>query len=214
MTKKTRLQEIISRLYRQYPDSDCTLSYASDPWRLMVGAILAAQCTDLRVNVVTPALFEKYPDVFAMAEASPEDILPLIKSCGLGGSKSRSITAAARVIVANYGGRVPDTIDELVKLPGIGRKIANLVAGDCFGHPAVVIDTHAKRLLYRMGITDSDSPDKIEQEVRTLLDGADGSGLCHRLVDHGRAVCRAQNPMCGECCVRDVCKRQGVAEKE
>ncbi len=205
MTQGQRFSEIYSRLLELYPDSECSLDNRQDPWRLLVGAILATQCTDKRVNQVTPALFDAYPDVFAMAGATVEQVLPYVKTCGMSNRKPHSLVFSARVLVDKYGGRVPDSIDELVQLPGVGRKIANLVVGDCYGKPAVVIDTHAKRLLYRMGITDNTSPDRIEMDVRELLQGEDGSGLCHRLVDHGRAVCTARSPGCQTCGLADIC---------
>ncbi len=208
MTKAQRLQAIYSRLLELYPDSECSLDHHTDPWRLLVGAILATQCTDKRVNQVTPALFADYPDVFSMAEATPEDIFPYVHTCGLSNRKPVSIVMSARAIVDKHGGIVPDSIEELLELHGVGRKIANLVVGDCYGQPAVVVDTHAKRLLYRMGITDNTNPDKIEMDVRALLGGADGSALCHRLVDHGRAVCTARTPSCDSCGLSDICSRR------
>lgn len=208
MTGRQRLSEIYRRLLELYPDSECSLDNRQDPWRLLVGAILATQCTDKRVNQVTPALFDAYPDVFAMSQATPEEVLPYVKTCGLSNRKPYSLVLSARELVGKYDGRVPDTIEELVQLPGVGRKIANLVVGDCYGKPAVVIDTHAKRLLYRMGITDNTSPDRIEMDIRELLQGADGSGLCHRLVDHGRAVCTARSPGCQTCGLADICLKR------
>lgn len=208
MTGRHRLSEIYRRLLELYPDSECSLDNRQDPWRLLVGAILATQCTDKRVNEVTPALFDAYLDVFAMSQATPEEVLPYVKTCGLSNRKPYSLVLSARELVDKYDGRVPDTIEELVQLPGVGRKIANLVVGDCYGKPAVVIDTHAKRLLYRMGITDNTSPDKIEMDVRVLLQGEDGSGLCHRLVDHGRAVCTARSPACLSCGLADICLKR------
>lgn len=208
MTGRQRLSEIYRRLLELYPDSECSLDNRQDPWRLLVGAILATQCTDKRVNQVTPALFDAYPDVFAMSQATPEQVLPYVKTCGLSNRKPYSLVLSARELVGKYDGRVPDTIEELVQLPGVGRKIANLVVGDCYGKPAVVIDTHAKRLLYRMGITDNTSPDRIEMDVGELLQGEDGSGLCHRLVDHGRAVCTARSPGCQTCGLADICLKR------
>lgn len=208
MTRSERLQAVYDRLMTLYPDSECSLDNHTDPWRLLVGAILATQCTDKRVNAVTPALFADYPDVFAMAKATPEDILPYVHTCGLSNRKPVSIVMCARTIVEQHNGQVPDSIEELLKCHGVGRKIANLIVGDCYGQPAVVVDTHAKRLLFRMGITDNTNPDKIEMDVRKLLKGADGSALCHRLVDHGRAVCTARNPQCQRCGLSDVCKKR------
>ena len=208
MTKAQRLQAIYSKLMEIYPDSECSLDHHTDPWRLLVGAILATQCTDKRVNAVTPDLFADYPDVFAMAKATPEDIFPYVHTCGLSNRKPVSIVMSARAIVDQYQGVVPDTIEELLALHGVGRKIANLVVGDCYGKPAVVVDTHAKRLLYRMGLTDSTNPDRIEMDIRALLKGKDGSPLCHRLVEHGRAVCTARNPNCANCGLQDICKKR------
>ncbi len=214
MTKKKLALEIIERLKKEYPDADCTLDY-NEAWKLLVSVRLAAQCTDARVNIVVEKLYEKYPDVNALAEASPEEIEQIVKPCGLGHSKARDISACMRILRDQYGGKVPESFDELLKLPGVGRKSANLIMGDVFGKPAIVTDTHCIRLVNRMGLVeDCKDPKKVEMALWKIIPPEEGSDFCHRLVWHGRDVCTARTkPHCDRCCVRDLCKRQGV-EKE
>lgn len=211
MTKKQRTLEIIRRLKEEYPQSDCTLDY-DEAWKLLVSVRLAAQCTDARVNVVVEKLYEKFPDVNALAEAPVEEIEKLVRPCGLGNSKARDISACMKMLRDRYGGRVPDSMEELLSLPGVGRKSANLIMGDVFGKPAIVTDTHCIRLVNRMGIVDGiKEPGKVEKALWKLVPPEEGNDFCHRLVDHGRAVCTARtNPFCERCCLSDVCGKVGV----
>lgn len=207
MTKKQRALEIIDRLKKEYPDADCTLDY-DDAWKLLVSVRLAAQCTDARVNIVVKDLFAKYPSPQALAEASPEEIEEIVKPCGLGKSKARDIHKCMKMLVEEYDGQVPEDFDKLLKLPGVGRKSANLIMGDVFGRPAIVTDTHCIRLTNRMGLVDGiKEPAKVEKELRKIIPGEEGSDFCHRLVYHGRAVCTARNPKCEQCCLAQVCKK-------
>lgn len=211
MTKKELALEIIERLRKEYPDADCTLDY-DEAWKLLVSVRLAAQCTDARVNVVVEKLYEKYPDVNALAEATPEQIEEIVRPCGLGKSKARDISACMRMIRDDYNGNVPETFDELMKLPGVGRKSANLIMGDVFGKPAIVTDTHCIRLTNRMGLVDGiKDPKKVEMELWKIIPPKEGSDFCHRLVCHGREVCTARTvPYCDKCCLKDICPKVGV----
>lgn len=205
--------EIIERLKKEYPDAGCTLDY-DHAWKLLVSVRLAAQCTDARVNVIVEKLYEKYPDVDALAAAQPEEIEAIVKPCGLGKSKARDISACMRILKEQYGGKVPDDFDALLKLPGVGRKSANLIMGDVFGKPAIVTDTHCIRLTNRMGLVDGvKDPKKVEMELWKIIPPEEGSDFCHRLVYHGRDVCTARTaPYCDRCCLADICARSGVAE--
>lgn len=210
MTKKQRAREIISRLKKEYPDTDCTLEY-DQAWKLLVSVRLAAQCTDARVNVVVEKLYEKFPDVNALAAAPVEEIEEIVHPCGLGNSKARDISACMKVLRDEYGGNVPDDFDKLLALPGVGRKSANLIMGDVFGKPAIVTDTHCIRLANRMGLVDVKEPAKVEQELWKLIPPEEGNDFCHRLVDHGRAVCTARTkPYCDKCCLLGICKQVGI----
>ena len=211
MTKKELALEVIRRLKKAYPDADCTLDY-DDAWKLLVSVRLAAQCTDARVSVVVQDLYARYPDMEALAEASPEDIEEIVRPCGLGKSKARDISACMRMLVNEYGGKVPEDFDELLKLPGVGRKSANLIVGDVFGKPAIVTDTHCIRLANRIGLVDSlKDPKKVEFALREIIPPEEGNALCHRLVLHGREVCSARTkPFCGNCCLADVCISAGT----
>ena len=175
---------------------------------------LAAQCTDARVNVVVEKLYEKYPDVKALAAAPVEDIEAIVKPCGLGHSKARDISACMKVLEEKYGGNVPTTFDELLALPGVGRKSANLIMGDVFGKPAIVTDTHCIRLVNRMGLVDGiKDPKRVEMALWKLIPPEEGSDFCHRLVNHGREVCTARTkPYCDRCCLKDICAKNGVEE--
>lgn len=208
MTKKQRALEIIERLKNEYPDADCTLEY-DEAWKLLVSVRLAAQCTDARVNVVVEGLFEKYPCVNALAEAEVSDIERIVHPCGLGNSKARDISACMKMLRDEYDGKVPDDFDALLRLPGVGRKSANLVMGDVFGKPAIVTDTHCIRLVNRMGLVDGvKEPAKVEKELWKLIPPEEGSSFCHRLVSHGREICTARTtPHCEICCLRDICKK-------
>lgn len=211
MTKKQRALEIIKRLKAEYPDAGCTLDY-EDAWKLLVSVRLAAQCTDERVNKIVPALYEKYPDVGSLAEAPVEEIEKIVKPCGLGASKARDISACMKMLRDWYDCHVPDTMEELLKLPGVGRKSANLIMGDVYGKPAIVTDTHCIRLCNRMGLVDNiKEPKKVEMALWKIIPPEEGSDLCHRLVYHGRAVCTARTkPYCDRCCLADVCKKIGI----
>lgn len=211
MTKKQRALEIIEQLKKEYPDAGCTLDY-DQAWKLLVSVRLAAQCTDARVNIVVEKLYEKFPDVYALAEAPVEEIEAIVKPCGLGHSKARDISACMKILRDKYHGKVPDDFDELLSLPGVGRKSANLVMGDVFGKPAIVTDTHCIRLVNRMGLVDGiKEPAKVEKELWKIIPAEEGSDFCHRLVCHGREICTARtHPYCEKCCVNDICKKVGV----
>lgn len=215
MTKKQRALEIIERLKKEYPETDCTLDY-DQAWKLLVSVRLAAQCTDARVNVVVEKLYERFPDVNALAEADVDEIEKIVHPCGLGNSKARDISACMKVLRDEYGGNVPDDFDKLLALPGVGRKSANLIMGDVFGKPAIVTDTHCIRLVNRMGLVDGlKEPAKVEKALRGLIPPEEGNDFCHRLVDHGRAVCTARTkPYCDRCCLRGICKQVGVDRRQ
>ena len=215
MTKEKLTLEIIDRLKKEYPDAGCTLDY-DQAWKLLVSVRLAAQCTDARVNVVVEKLYEKFPDVKALAEASVEEIEEIVKPCGLGHSKARDISACMKILWEQYGGKVPDSFEELLKLPGVGRKSANLIMGDVFGKPAIVTDTHCIRLVNRMGLVDNiKEPKKVEMALWKIIPPEEGSDFCHRLVYHGRDVCTARTaPFCEKCCLKDICEKNGVEKKE
>ena len=211
MRKKELAKEVIARLKEEYPDAGCTLDY-DQAWKLLVSVRLAAQCTDARVNVVVEELYAKYPDVNALAEATPEEIEKIVKPCGLGKSKAREISACMKILRDEYGGNVPDDFDALLKLPGVGRKSANLIMGDVFGKPAIVTDTHCIRLVNRIGLVDGiKEPKKVEMALWKIVPPEEGSDFCHRLVYHGREVCTARTkPHCEQCCLEDICKKKGV----
>ena len=207
MTKKQRAEKIIELLEKEYPLADCTLDY-DEAWKLLVSVRLAAQCTDARVNVVVKDLFAKYPSPAALAAATPEEIEEIVKPCGLGKSKARDIHKCMTTLVEQYNGPVPDDFDKLLKLPGVGRKSANLIMGDVFGKPAIVTDTHCIRLTNRMGLVDGiKDPKKVEMALWKIIPGEKGSDFCHRLVNHGREVCTARKAYCEKCCLQEVCKK-------
>ncbi|MCD8121503.1 MAG: endonuclease III [Clostridiales bacterium] len=211
MTKEERTLEIIRLLKAEYPDADCTLDY-EEAWKLLVSVRLAAQCTDERVNQIVPKLYAKFPDVAALADAPVEEIEAIVKPCGLGRSKARDISTCMKMLRDEYGGRVPDEFEQLLKLPGVGRKSANLIMGDVFGKPAIVTDTHCIRLVNRMGLVDHiREPKKVEMALWKLVPPEEGSDFCHRLVWHGRAVCTARTkPYCDKCCLNAVCEKVDV----
>lgn len=204
MTDKEKALKAVEALEKEYPEAVCSLVY-DEPLQLLIATRLAAQCTDKRVNMVTPALFEKFETAKDFAEAEVSDVEELIRSCGLYKTKARDIVAMCKMLCEKYNGVVPDTIEELVKLPGVGRKTANLVVGDIFGKPAVVVDTHCIRLTSRLGFHEIKGPVKIEKILKNLLPPEKSNDFCHRLVLHGRAVCDARNPKCEECCMKDFC---------
>ena len=211
MTEKELALEVVRRLAEEYPDADCTLDY-DDAWKLLVSVRLAAQCTDARVNVVVQDLYKKVPDVNALAEAEVSEIEEIVHPCGLGPSKARDISACMKVLRDKYDGRVPETFEELLALPGVGRKSANLVMGDVFGKPAIVTDTHCIRLCNRIGLVhDMKEPKKVEMALWKIVPPEEGNLLCHRFVEHGRAVCTARtHPYCDRCCLADICEKNGV----
>ncbi|MDD6225110.1 MAG: endonuclease III [bacterium] len=207
MTKKEIALKAVEALKAEYPNAICTLQY-SDPLQLLIATRLAAQCTDARVNIVTPALFERYKTVDDFADSTPEEVAEYIKSCGLYKTKSKDIVLMARAIRDNFGGKVPDNLDDLTTLPGIGRKTANLIMGDVFGKPAVVVDTHFMRITRRLGLHNLTDQKKIEFAMRELLPPEESNDFCHRVVLHGRAVCTARNPKCQTCCMHSFCDGQ------
>lgn len=207
LTKKQIAINAVEALKNEYPDARCSLTY-SDPLQLLIATRLSAQCTDARVNTVTPALFERFKNVDDFADATPDEVAEYIKSCGLYKTKSKDIVNLAKMLRNEFSGIVPDNIDDLTKLPGIGRKTANLVCGDIFGKPAVVVDTHCIRITHRLGLHDLKDREKIEFALRDLLPPEESNDFCHRIVLHGRAVCTARNPKCEVCCMNNFCKKK------
>ena len=211
MQKKELALQVIERLKKEYPDTGCSLDY-DDAWKLLVSVRLAAQCTDARVNVVVQDLYREFPDVDALADADVEEIERIVKPCGLGHSKARDISACMKMLKEKYQGKVPEDFDALLELPGVGRKSANLVMGDVFGQPAIVTDTHCIRLANRIGLVDGiREPKKVEMALWKLIPPEESNDFCHRLVDHGRAVCTARTaPYCDRCCLNDICNTAGI----
>ncbi len=204
MQPEKYIGEIIRLLEQDYPEAYCSLSYLKD-YELLFSARLSAQCTDERVNKVTPAFYKTYPTLDAIAEADIPVVEEYIRSCGFYHTKARDIVGAAQMILKDFGGHVPDTMENLLKLPGVGRKTANLILGDVFNKPAVVVDTHCIRLTNRIGLVDTKDPVKIEKALVELLPPEKSSDFCHRLVLHGRAVCPARKPKCDLCSIREYC---------
>ena len=210
MTKKKIALSAVEALKKEYPDAKCSLDYET-PLQLLVATRLSAQCTDARVNLVTPALFARFPDAESLAGAEVSEVAEYIKSCGLYKTKSKDLVAMAKMLVSDFGSEVPDNIDDLTKLPGIGRKTANLICGDVYGKPAVVVDTHCIRITTRLGLHKETDQRKIENALRKLLPPEESNDFCHRIVLHGRAVCTARSPKCKDCCMNGFC-RMGVKE--
>lgn len=210
MTKKEIALLAVEALKKEYPDAKCSLDYET-PLQLLVATRLSAQCTDARVNLVTPALFARFPDAESLAGAEVSEVAEYIKSCGLYKTKSKDLVAMAKMLVSDFGSEVPDNIDDLTKLPGIGRKTANLICGDVYGKPAVVVDTHCIRITTRLGLHKETDQRKIENALRKLLPPEESNDFCHRIVLHGRAVCTARSPKCKDCCMNGFC-RMGVKE--
>ena len=208
MRKKDLALEVIKRLKTEYPDTDCTLDY-DQAWKLLVSVRLAAQCTDARVNVVVQDLYAKYPTMDALANGEVSDIEAIVRPCGLGKGKARDINACMKMLIDTYGGKVPDNMTDLLKLPGVGRKSANLIMGDVYGQPAIVTDTHCIRLSNRIGLVDGiKDPKKVEMALWKIIPPEESNNFCHRLVDHGRAVCTARTtPFCDRCVLNDICKK-------
>lgn len=209
MTKKERALKAVEILKNEYPDALCSLT-ASNPFELLVAVRLSAQCTDARVNLVTPALFAKYKTLDDYANADIKDVEELVKSCGFYKNKASSIIGMAKMIRDDFGGTVPDNIDDLVKLPGVGRKTANLIVGDVYGKESIVVDTHMIRISNRIGLVSVKDPVKIEMALKKIIPPEEGSDFCHRIVLFGRDTCSARKPKCGECPMYDNCKRIGV----
>ncbi len=205
-----RAGRIAATLARLYPEARVTLDFKT-PWQLLAATILSAQCTDERVNVVTPALFRRYPDPQATAAADVRDLERLVVTTGFFRQKARSLKAAAKQIVERYRGEVPASMDELVKLPGVGRKTANVVLGHAFGIPGIAVDTHVRRVAYRLGLTRESDPNKIEADLRELLPPEQWTAFSMRLILHGRRVCVARKPRCAECALLADCPRTGVS---
>lgn len=198
--------EVIQRLKLEYPEAKCTLDY-DKAWQLLISVRLAAQCTDARVDMITPKLYERFPTVASLAEADVAEIEAIVRPCGLGPSKARDISRCMKVLHEKYGGQVPDNFEELLSLPGVGRKSANLIMGDVFGKPAIVTDTHCIRLCNLIGLVNNiKDPAKVERELWKIIPPDEGNDLCHRFVIHGRAVCVARRPKCERCCLNDICR--------
>lgn len=209
MTKKELARLAVDALKAEYPDAICSLEY-QDPLQLLIATRLSAQCTDARVNLVTPGLFARFPTLEAFCDGTEEEIGELIRSCGFYNTKSKDILGMCRMIRDQFGGVVPDTIEDLTKLPGVGRKTANLIVGDIYHKPAVVTDTHCIRITGRLGLTKNTAPEKVEQDLRAVLPPEESNDFCHRLVLHGRAVCTARKALCENCCMASFCKKAGV----
>ncbi|MCI7107344.1 MAG: endonuclease III [Lachnospiraceae bacterium] len=209
MKKKELALEVIKRLKEAYPVAKCSLDY-NEAWKLLVSVRLAAQCTDARVNIVVEKLYEKFPDINALADAPVEEIEEIVHPCGLGKSKARDISACMKILRDTYDCQVPDDFDKLLALPGVGRKSANLIIGDVFGKPAIVTDTHCIRLCNRIGLVDQlKDPKKVEMALWKIIPPEEGNDLCHRFVLHGREICTARTtPYCDHCCLQDICKKR------
>ena len=211
---KKRLGALAVELFeKEYTGAVCSLDYKQgDAFQLLIATRLSAQCTDARVNIVTPKLFERFPDPETMAKADVREVEEYIKTCGLYKTKAADLVGIGKMLMEDFGGVVPDTIEELTKLPGVGRKTANLVVGDIYGKPAVVTDTHVIRLCNRLGFVKTTDPLKVEKEMREILPLDKSNGFCHRAVLHGRAVCTARKAYCENCCLADICEKH-IAKK-
>jgi endonuclease-3 len=207
MTKKQIALNAVEALRKEYPDAICSLT-ADTPFELLIATRLSAQCTDARVNLVTPALFEKYRTLEDYAQADSEDIAEIIHSCGFFRQKSKDIVGVAHKILADFDGNVPDNIEDLTTLPGVGRKTANLICGDVYGKPAIVADTHLIRISNRLGLVATKDPYKVEIELKKLLPPEESNDFCHRAVLHGRAICDARKPKCDICPMKEFCKKK------
>ena len=206
MTTKQRYDGVIAWFSEHMPVAESELHY-SDPYQLLVAVILSAQCTDKRVNMTTPALFEAFPTPYHMARATAEEIYPYIRSISYPNNKARNLAGMARMLCEEFGGEVPSDLEQMQRLPGVGRKSANLIMGDVFGKPAIVTDTHCIRLCNKIGLVDGiKEPQKVEMALWKIVPPEEGSDLCHRFVMHGRAVCNARKPECEKCCLSDICR--------
>ena len=205
MKTQAQISAIIEELKKLYPDAICSLDYRKD-YELLFSVRLAAQCTDARVNLVTPALFERFPTLESFAAATPDEVGEYVRSCGFWRAKAKDIVGSAQMLLSDFGGRVPDNMDDLLRLPGVGRKTANLILGDVYGQEGYVCDTHCIRITGRLGITDgSKDPLKVEQQLRKVIPPEESNDFCHRMVLHGRALCMARAPQCGDCPLRELC---------
>lgn len=205
MKMKDRVAGIIAALKEAYPDAVCALEYGKD-YELMISVRLSAQCTDARVNLVTPALFARYPTLESFAEADVLEVEEYVRTCGFYHHKARDIVLACQMLLSDYGGKVPDNMEDLLKLPGVGRKTANLLLGDIYHKPAVVCDTHCIRISNKLGLAVGKDPAKVEQQLWKVLPPEESSDFCHRIVLHGRAVCTARSPKCDQCTLAPYCK--------
>ena len=209
MTKKEKAARAVEILKELYPEAVCSLT-ASNPFELLVAVRLSAQCTDARVNLVTPALFERYKTLEDYATADVKEVENYIRSCGFYKNKAESIIGMAQKILSDFGGEVPDNIEDLITLPGVGRKTANLIVGDVYGKEAIVVDTHCIRITNRIGLVAEKDPAKIEFALKKIIPAEEGSDFCHRIVLFGRDVCSARKPLCDECKMAEICKKVGV----
>ncbi|MBR4086938.1 MAG: endonuclease III [Clostridia bacterium] len=204
MKKNERIALIINALEKLYPQAECALNY-THPYELLIATRLSAQCTDERVNKVTPALFKKYPTLQSFAEADFDELCAMVHSCGFFRGKAKSIIEMSQMLIDEFNGIVPDTIEELTRLSGIGRKTANLICGDIYGKPAIIADTHCIRLSNRLGLVDSKNPEIVERKLKELIPAEKQTKFCHNLVHHGRAVCDARKPLCDQCTLSSLC---------
>ena len=209
MTKKQMIEEIQKIFSKAYADAKCSLDFTT-AHELLVAVQLSAQCTDARVNLVTPELFAKYKSVYEFAAADEGELCAIIRPCGFYKTKGKNIIASSAIICSRFGGRVPDTMEDLLSLPGVGRKTANLILGDVYGKPGLVIDTHAIRLTNRIGLVAEKDPVKIEFALKKIVPPTYQTEFCHQLVYHGRAVCNAAKPSCSSCPIAHICKKKNV----
>ncbi len=209
-SRKQRARQITRGLAKLYPDAHCALHH-DNPLQLLVATILSAQCTDVRVNLVTPALFARYPDTHAFAAADQGELETVIQSTGFFRNKAKNIIACCKELVAKHAGQVPATMEELIPLPGIGRKTANVILGNAFGVPGITVDTHVLRLSKRMGLTEQTEPPKVERDLMEVIPKKDWTMFSHRMIFHGRQVCHARKPRCETCTLAQVCPKIGVS---
>jgi endonuclease-3 len=202
---KAVAQKAVELFEKEYPEAICSLQY-SDAFQLLIATRLSAQCTDARVNMVTPELFRHFPNAESMAKAEISEVEELIKTCGLYKTKAKDLVGIAKMLCSNFGGKVPETIEELTLLPGVGRKTANLIMGDVYKQPAIVADTHLIRITNLIGLVETKDPKKVELELKKIIAGDKSNDFCHRMVLHGRAVCIARRPQCQKCCIKEYCK--------
>ena len=214
MTKRQRAAIAIEKLKELYLEATCSLTY-EHPYQLLIATRLSAQCTDARVNIVTKVLFEKYPTLRSLAEAKYEDVEEIVRPCGLGKTKAKDIIKMSNQLINDYDGKVPDSIEELTKLSGVGRKTANLIVGDIYGKPSIVTDTHCIRICARLGLTDGSTvPLSVENQLRKIIPSSEGGDFCHRLVHFGREWCTARSPKCQSCYLGEICKNKTGIQKK